>query len=86
MVLEKEHKSFLSDEHVMKVVSWQAAFPGSHWIGLEGKCSTLAFFQGMAISLPHTCSKSLTSRSSLVTEYNFNSGRVYHSTLLLRSS
>lgn len=33
----------------------------------------------------HTCDKSVLSRSSPVTEYNFNSGSIHHSILLLKS-
>ena len=51
MAMEKEHKSFTLDEYVTEVLSWQDAFPESHWTALEGKCSTSAFFQGMARSL-----------------------------------
>lgn len=65
MVMEKEHKSFTLDEHVTEVLSWQDAFPESHWTALEGKCSTLAFFQGMARSLTPVTNQSCPDRLQL---------------------
>lgn len=65
MVMEKEHKSFTLDEHVTEVLSWQAAFPGSHQTALEGKCSTLAFFQGIARSLTPVTNQSCPDRLQL---------------------